>query len=80
MQPIRHHSNNIVFKSTGTEPNNVEVLPLPATVAVEDDVHTVETFWKPTAVELECLFDGGHVILKVWGNTMPAVALTARRK
>lgn len=44
-------------------------------VAEDDGIRTISSAWFPTPAELELLNQGAPVVLTIWGNGHPVVAL-----
>lgn len=72
MKAVWHPSSNLLLAAP---PETPEVTELHVTMEVQDDIPVIVSYWKPTAVELEQLFDGGFVKLSCMGHTMPPVML-----
>lgn len=60
-----------------TEPIKCGGLPIARRVV--EGMPAMQSYWKPSADELSCLVNGGHVRLTVYGTGHPPVWLDAER-
>lgn len=72
MTPEQSHSCANRVLGAGGNPNTV---PLAIRDEVQDGIHYVISFWKPSADELAMLQAGGTVALWIMGRTMPPAYL-----
>lgn len=59
---------------------NCDDLPVTKLTNTGDNVTTLTSFWKPTVEELKELNDGGSVMLFIYGENHPPVALMTAPK
>jgi len=76
MSPSKHPTNNALFGAPiGWNQDELPCDSLPITRTEFDGAPVLVSFWRPTPEELEALFLGGLVMLHVYGNGHPVVAL-----
>lgn len=76
MKPRRTHTSTKVFRLAGGNEDNdlwVEIM--------EDDRHNpvIASTWEPTAEERQEIADGANVLLMVWGQGTPPVAVSTTK-
>jgi hypothetical protein len=52
---------------------------LPITDVMQDDLHLMASFWKPDAQDLAALNAGKAIVLMIYGQVHPVVALGIER-
>lgn len=79
MNPVKHHSNNVMVRPPDGWDDRGGLLRLPALHATQGKVGGVKamiTFWEPTADDLAILLAGGKIQLTCIGG-QPACNMSA---
>lgn len=83
MNHFKHPACNTVLPAAPEDAGKVEDLHICRLIRDFGDgeqVHCVESFWKPDAEELLALMNGGCVVLSVVAHTFPPVRVFATPK
>jgi hypothetical protein len=76
MNPLRHPNTNAVLgKPANWKPEDGECLELPIVRDESGSLTCLNSYWRPTPVELKALNEGGAVNLRIFARAHPVVWL-----